>query len=180
MTLPPTPSPGRSSSQLPLGPTPVPSCVLVGNQLDNFALRDLNGDPWEFRRNRRGQLTLLDFWQTSCGPCLQAVPRLVQLQKTYGPYGLEVVGIAYERGTQAEQVQKVRAVRGRYTINYTTLLGGDGERPCPVRTQFGVQFFPTTVLVDERGRILWRAEGLDQRSLSELEREVRHHFGWQP
>jgi thiol-disulfide isomerase/thioredoxin len=178
MTLPPTPSPGRSSSQLPLGPSPVPSCVLEGNRLENFALKDLNGDPWEFRRNRHGRLVLLDFWYSTCGPCLNAIPHLSKLQRTYGPYGLEVVGIAYESGPWAEQVNNVRAIRGRYGINYVTLLGG-GEA-CPVRKQFGLYNFPTTVLVDERGRILWRAEGLDQRSLSELEREIRHHFGWQP
>src|SRR5205085_2781060 len=109
---------------------------------------------WDYRRDHKGRLTLIDFWFSSCGPCLQAIPHLVELQRNYGPYGLEVVGIAYERGNPAEQVQKVRSIRGRYTINYTTLLGGGGPGPCPVRTQFEVNAFPTLILVDESGQIL--------------------------
>jgi thiol-disulfide isomerase/thioredoxin len=176
LILPPTPAPGRSSSQLPFGPTPVPSCVLEGNRLENFALSNLNGDPWEFRRDRRGRLVLLDFWYSTCGPCLHAIPHLSQLQRTYGPFGLEVVGIAYESGTREEQVKNVMAIRGRYGINYVTLLGGGPT--CPVRKQFDVQRFPTTVLVDDKGRILWRAEGLDERSRWELETAIRRYFGW--
>ena len=37
---------------------PVPSCVLVGTQLVNFALRDVEGNPWEWKRHRRGKLVL--------------------------------------------------------------------------------------------------------------------------
>ena len=46
---------------VPTGLTPVPSCVLVGNKLDNFALYDLEDQTWEFKRDRRGRLTLLEF-----------------------------------------------------------------------------------------------------------------------
>jgi thiol-disulfide isomerase/thioredoxin len=150
---------------------PVPSCVLVGKKLDNFALFDLDGQPWEYKRDRRGRLTLLHFWHSSCVPCLYTVPSLVEWQKRYGASGLEVVGIAYEKGERDRQVANVRAIRGRYAINYTTLLG-EADR-CPVERDFKVAAFPTLVLIDENGEIVWRGEGYDQRKLQELEFEVR-------
>jgi thiol-disulfide isomerase/thioredoxin len=153
--------------QQPFGPPRVPSCVLTGQTLYNFALNDLSGQPWEYRQHR-GRLVLIDFWGTWCLPCLHAIPHLNILQQQYGPRGLEVIGVAYESGTPAEQTRKVNDVRNRLHMNYRVLLGGEKER-CPVRTQFAVRAFPTMVLVDETGRIIWRGEGADQQHLRDLE-----------
>lgn len=160
--------------------TPVPSCVLVGQKLENFSLNDMNGQVWEYKKNKVGRMVLVDFWFSSCGPCLQAIPHVVELQKRYKSFGLEVVGIAYEKGDITEKVQKVRPVRARYHMNYLTLFGGDGPEPCPVRTQFDVTSFPCLVLLDEDGNIVWRNqkdEGIDQRQLGELELEIRRGLG---
>jgi len=159
----------------PAVPTVVPSCVLTGTQLVNFALNDLGGRPWEFR-NQRGRLTLIDFWETRCMPCQRAIPHLNILQQKYGNYGLTVVGIAYEEGTPEQQAQKVERVRGRLRINYTLLLGGGNGRPCPVQTQFAIRAFPTLVLIDDTGRVLWRSEGFQKQQLAELELILRQRL----
>ncbi|MGH7172753.1 MAG: thioredoxin-like domain-containing protein, partial [Gemmataceae bacterium] len=159
--IPPQP-PG--SVRLPNIPTPVPSCGLYGNKLDNFALYDLNGKVWEYKRDRRGRLTLLDFWYHNCGPCLQCIPHLVELQKDFAPYGLEVVGIACETGTIEEQRAHVLPMIRRKEVNYKTLLSGGGPGHCPVMEQFQVEFFPLLVLIDADGRIVWRStrDGMDE------------------
>ena len=54
-----------------------PAC----KRLDNFALEDLNGNVWEFRKNRKGKLLLLDFWGTHCKYCVQGMPHLTNLQR---------------------------------------------------------------------------------------------------
>src|SRR5262249_33845050 len=77
------------------GPARIPSCVLTGSTLYNFALYDLNGQPWEFRHHQ-GRLVLLDFWGTWCPHCLVSIKDLNYLQDRYGRYGLEVIGIDYE------------------------------------------------------------------------------------
>jgi len=183
-------SPGKNTSQLP-GDTfgapqnsgsysPVPSCVLVGQKLENFALYDMNGQVWEYKKNKTGRMVLMDFWFSSCGACLQAIPNIVDLQKRYKNFGLEVVGVAYEKGNIDEKVAKVRPIKARYHMNYTTLFSDAGSQPCPVRTQFDITSFPTLVLLDEDGQIVWRSqkdEGLDQRQLMELETEIRRGLG---
>jgi thiol-disulfide isomerase/thioredoxin len=149
----------------------------VGRKLDNFALYAVDGKVWEFRKQRKGRLVLLDFWYSTCLPCRYALPHLVELQRKYGTFGLEVVGIAYEKGSPAEQVRKVREVAARLGVNYPLLLGGGSTDPCPVKRQFEVSAFPTAVLLDETGTIVWRSEGLDARSLYDLEMEVRRQLG---
>jgi thiol-disulfide isomerase/thioredoxin len=165
-----------SQSGLASGPSQVPSCVLTGNTLVNFALYDLDGRPWEFR-DHRNRLVLLDFWGTWCSHCLYAIKDLRALQDRYGRYGLEVVGIDYERdSTPQEQILKVRGARQRYGINYQILLGGESDR-CPVRAQFAVRNWPTSFLVDENNRVIWSSEGLGPQQLRELEAIIRQRLG---
>jgi thiol-disulfide isomerase/thioredoxin len=167
---------GPAAGSAAAAPPPVPSCQLFGRKLENFALYGLDGQPWEFRRDRKGKVVLIDFWSTTCTPCLNALPELKQLQNTYGPYGLEVVGIAYEKGPVDQQVEKVRNVRTwQKGINYTLLLGGND--PCPVRSQFQVNALPTLVLIDDKGECVWRKEGLGPEGKYELELEIRKRLG---
>jgi thiol-disulfide isomerase/thioredoxin len=168
------PWPGAPGSAAPARP-PVPYCQLTGRQLYNFALNDLNGQPWEFRQHR-GRLVLLDFWGTWCLPCQNAIPHLRILQHQYGPAGLEVIGIAYETGTLLQQIQRVNLVAGRLQVNYRLLLGGDRDR-CPVRTQFQVSAWPTLVLLDETGTIVWRSEGVDPQKWQDLDLVIRQRLG---
>jgi thiol-disulfide isomerase/thioredoxin len=153
----------------------VPSCVLTGKQLQNFALYDLNGRPWEYR-NHQGRLVLLVFWETTCLPCRAAIPYLKIFQERYGPNGLEIIGIAYEQGPLPEQIRKLQSARDRLEIPYRLLLGGDVVS-CPVRTQFAVNAFPTAVLLDESNRIIWQQQGLDALKLHELEMRIRLKLG---
>jgi thiol-disulfide isomerase/thioredoxin len=167
-----------SQADLASGPSQVPSCVLTGNKLVNFALYDLDGRPWEFR-NHRGKLVLLDFWGTWCPYCLWAIKDLRALQDRYGRYGLEVVGIDYEKdSTPQEQILKVRGARQRYGINYQILLGGESDH-CPVRAQFAVRNWPSAFLIDEQNRVIWSSgsEGLGSQQLRELDAIIRQRLG---
>jgi len=169
----PPPSPATGST---LGAARVPSCVLVGKQLINFALNDINGEPWEFKSNRQGKLILLDFWGTGCIHCRETLPFLKQLDQKYRGQGLEIIGLAYESsGSPQEQAYRVSSVMKGQGVTYRQLLGAGGT--CPVRGQFGVRFIPTLVLLDENGWILWRHQGRpDRASLDELERWIQRRL----
>jgi len=168
------PTPAPAVPALSERSAPIPWCTLVGKQLD-FALYDINGQPWELSRNRKGRLVLLDFWHTQCPPCRTAIRQLNQLQKEYATAGLEVVGIAYETGTPEErvrQVQEMQKVTGR--IQYTILMGGHRAAPssCPVHSQLEVAGHPTLFLVDEKGMVVRRFVGLDVLQLRDLTKEI--------
>lgn len=158
----------------------VPSCVLVGKQLVNFALNDINGETFEFRANKRGKVILLDFWATYCLPCQKTMPQIRSLQNRYGSQGLEVIGVAYETGgSTQEQAHRVNTVAQRLQVNYRQLLGTGPQ--CPVKTQLNIQYVPTLILVDEAGWILWRHEGQpDRNTLDELERRIQRALTGRP
>jgi thiol-disulfide isomerase/thioredoxin len=169
-------TPEGPSPELPTASTSTPSCLLVGRKLSNFALYDLDGQTWQYARDRdrRSRLVLLDFWYVGCDPCHKAIPILSGFQRHYGPHGLQVVGIACESGPRNEVSNRVRGVRARLGMNYTTLLSGGGDGPCPVVSQFEVSLFPTMVLLDEAGVIVWKkVGGFDEQSRAELDFLIR-------
>ena len=145
-------------------------------RLINFRLPDLQGNPVELR-GFDADFVLLDFWGTWCGPCLDSIPHLVQLQQKYGER-LQVVGIAYENdGDAAEQAKNVEAVAKRLGINYTVLLGGADGKPCPVQSALHVYKYPTMVLLDRQGRILLQDSGSTPQKLARLDFIVNARTG---
>ena len=132
--------------------------------MENFALYDLAGMPWEYR-NHRGKLVLLDFWGTWCPYCVKGIPHLEALHAKYAKDGLEIIGIAYEQpATALEQARLVQSVHDRMKIPYRILMGSNYN--CPVKTQFGVKNFPYLFLIDENNRIIWKKDHM----LSEVEK----------
>ncbi|MCI0682981.1 MAG: TlpA family protein disulfide reductase [Gemmataceae bacterium] len=148
----------------------VPSCVRVGDRIENFALNEPNGQRWEFR-HRKSKLVLVDFWRTDCVPCLNSLPFLTELQRKYGPHGLEVIGIAAE---PVEQAHHVMNVCKKYGVNYRQLLSTSAD--CPVRNEFRVTLWPTLVLIDDQGRIVWRANGPTPEEKAVLERAIQQRL----
>jgi thiol-disulfide isomerase/thioredoxin len=148
-------------------------CHVSGTRLLDFALPDLSGRGFRFSQ-QRGKLVLLDFWGTWCTPCMLSVPYLVELQRRYGSKGLEVIGIAYEEGPRSEQVERLQFVKLRQGINYKLLLGGGQD--CPVLQRLHIRSFPTLILVDEQGEMVWRSEGLSAKSKAQLEAEIRRRL----
>lgn len=149
------------------------SCRFDARQrrLVDFRLPDLQGKPVQFK-DLDADLVLIDFWGTWCGPCVQSIPHLVDLQSRFGPERLKVVGVAYEQGTTPERTAAVEAAARRLGINYTVLLAEADGQPCPLQGALNVQAFPTMVLVDRHGRILWRDQGATKSTLARLARVI--------
>ncbi len=153
-------NPKPVSDAVPNTPTPVPSCLFVAKRLENFALFDLEGKPWEFRKDHKGRLVLLHFWSSTSPECLAGLKDLRDVQVKYDAFGLQVVSIAYEQGSWEEQVRNVRSARNRYSLfKFVTLLGGSTEGGCPVRNKCNVDQLPTLILLGEDGSIVWRNNG---------------------
>lgn len=145
-----------------------PYCRFEAGRLVDFELSDLQSRGVRFSE-LGGELVLLDFWGTWCGPCLRSIPKLNEIHDRYSGAGLRVVGIAYEQDeTAAERLRRVQAIRSQLNMRYTVLLG-DESGQCPLSDQMRVGVYPTMVLLDHTGRELWRAEGANPRELQRLE-----------
>lgn len=137
-------------------------------QLIDFRLPDLNGKAVSLK-DFDADLILIDFWGTWCRPCLNSVPHMVELQKRMGPRKLAIVGVACEEGPPPTSSAHVADVAKRLGVNYTILVSSkDGASP--LQDALSVQTFPTMVLLDRQGRVVWRDQGTAPITLARLDR----------
>ncbi|HWC17548.1 MAG TPA: TlpA disulfide reductase family protein [Terriglobales bacterium] len=142
-------------------PQPLVYGETKGKQAPDFALKDLDGKQVKLS-DFRGKAVLLNFWATWCGPCKVEMPWFVELQKQYGPQGLEIVGVALDDSGK-DEIQKFAKDMG---VNYTILQGQDD-----VGDAYGAIGLPTTFYIDRNGRIIDSASGLVSRS--EIEENIK-------
>ena len=103
----------------------------------------LDGGVWRIV-DHRGQVVLINYWATWCGPCQVETPGLVSLARRLGPNGLAVVGVSMDEGDR----KKVRDFVERFQIPYPVVFP---EEMSQLGT--GMVGLPTTILVDREGRV---------------------------
>ncbi len=170
----------HGESKLDTGPTRMPSCVLVGNHLENFALKDSKGQAWEYKKHANGKLVLLDFWGTYCFYCRDSMPTLNRLQQQYGVRGLEVIGIALEAGKdEKKEAEAVNKFCSSMQLSYRQLMGRVGS--FDLGKSFRIEGVPTIILLSEQGDIIWSHTGRPDASLlAALERTIQNRLNNRP
>src|SRR5438132_10249326 len=134
----------------------------------DFELKSLDGATVHLT-DYHGKAVLLNFWATWCEPCKIEMPWFVDLQKKYGPQGLQVLGVAMD-DAPAKDIADFSQKMG---VNYPVLIGKE-----EVGTQYGgVQFLPSTFYISRDGKIIDRVFGLVSRS--EIEANVQKALGSQ-
>ena len=111
--------------------------------MPELVMTRLDGGTWRMT-DHRGQVVLVNYWASWCGPCWEETPGLVQVAKKLGPQGLAVVGVAVDEGGK----EKVRDFVNAFHLPYPVALP---ERMSQMA--HGLEGVPTTVLVDRQGRV---------------------------
>ncbi|MFO0944337.1 MAG: redoxin family protein [Planctomycetota bacterium] len=120
----------------------------------------------------KGELILLDFFGSWCGPCRRAVPKLNGLHRRYGEQGLWVIGVACEHGDAEEAAKQAESARRELAIEYPVLVSPMDE-PSAVRDYFQVTKYPTLVLLTREGKVLFEGTGGDPETIARLEQAIR-------
>jgi len=97
-----------------------------------------------------GQVTLLEFWATWCGPCLPEIPHLKELHDRYGEEDFEIVGISLDR----DQETLLEFVEQR-NMEWPQIFeeeGWSGEIP----RLYNVSGIPRMYILDREGNIAAR------------------------
>lgn len=129
-----------------------------------FTLLTPSGEARKFPTATRDDLVLLDFMTTACVPCKKAIPTLIALQEKYGARGLEVIGVVCDEETISERRALAATYQRAQRLNYP-LYVEPGAEPGAIREKFRVEAYPTLVLLDGSGEVLWKGHPRDVASL---------------
>ena len=108
-----------------------------------LVMSQLDGGTWRMAEHR-GQVVLVNYWATWCGPCWEETPGLIRLSREMGPKGLAVVGVAMDEGGR----EKVQKFVNEFRVPYPVVMP---ERLSQV--EYGLEGVPTTLLLDKQGRV---------------------------
>ena len=92
----------------------------------------------------RGQIVVLDFWATWCGPCIASIPKLNDLARRYADRGVVVIGVCHPEGGA-----KMQEVAKKHGISYPICLDARGE----IIANYVVDTYPDYYIIDREGRL---------------------------
>ena len=129
----------------------------VGQMAPDFTVNTFGGHTIKLA-DLRGNVVLLNFWATWCGPCRKELPLLEAAFRVYNKYGFQVLAVATEDSIPES---KLRLVASQLTIPFVKRLKGHYD------VLGGA--VPTNYVIDRSGRLVYaKAAAFDQDSLNDL------------
>ncbi len=135
---------------------------MKGQTAPDFTLESLDGKTVHLS-DFRGKGVLLNFWATWCQPCKIEMPWFAELQKQYGPQGLQIVGVAMDDASPKE----IGEFAHDLGVNYPILVGKEAVGDA----YGGVQFLPATFYIGRDGKVVDKVFGLKGRG--EIEENIK-------
>lgn len=115
----------------------------------DFTLKSHEGENLRLSEYR-GNVVLINFWASWCGPCRQEMPVLSELHDKYQALGFTVLGVNVESDSG-----KARKLLKDLPVSFPVVFDNDSV----VSKQYDVVAMPSTVLVDRDGKMRYLHKG---------------------
>ncbi|PKG98446.1 TlpA family protein disulfide reductase [Paraglaciecola sp. MB-3u-78] len=110
---------------------PAPDFTLASKEGGNVRLQE-----------QLGNVVLINFWASWCGPCREELPYLEELQQEYADLGFTILAVNVD-----EDPSKADILLNDIPVSFPVLFDVNDE----VSKLYDVQAMPTTVIVDRDG-----------------------------
>ncbi|MDJ0701170.1 MAG: TlpA disulfide reductase family protein [Woeseiaceae bacterium] len=143
------------------------SSGLEGQQAPDFALKSSTGENLRLSEYR-GDVVMINFWATWCGPCRQEMPLLDELYTRYERVGFNLLGVNID-----DDSRRAMQMVDELGVSFPVLFDARKE----VSKLYEVDAMPVTVLVDREGNVrhvhLGYKPGYEEKYLDEVRSLLR-------
>jgi peroxiredoxin len=119
----------------------------------DFTLQSINDSTYTLRKIE-GQVVLINFWATWCGPCRMEIPEFNELYNSYHEKGLEILGISV-----SDNKKQLKNFVKSFAVDYPLLYGGARDMNKIMKDYGGVYAVPSSFLIGKKGSIIWKYPG---------------------
>ncbi|MDH3303767.1 MAG: TlpA family protein disulfide reductase [Gammaproteobacteria bacterium] len=119
------------------------SSGLEGQQAPDFALKSSSGENLRLSEYR-GDVVMINFWATWCGPCRQEMPLLDELYARYQRVGFNLLGVNID-----DDSRRAMKMIDELGVSFPVLFDSRKE----VSELYEVEAMPVTVLIDREGNV---------------------------
>jgi peroxiredoxin len=135
----------------------------AGGPAPQFALAALSGQQAALSQYK-GQVVMVNFWATWCGPCQQEMPLLDQMYKKYKPAGFTLIGVNVDK-----ESAPVKDLMARKPVSFPVLLDPANQ----VSKAYHVDEMPSSVIIDRKGEIRYIHRGYKPGDENEYQDRIR-------
>ena len=135
----------------------------AGGPAPSFTLAALTGQQAALSQYK-GQVVMVNFWATWCGPCQQEMPLLDQMYKKYKPAGFTLIGVNVDKEAPA-----VKELMARKPVSFPVLLDPANQ----VSKAYHVNEMPSSVFIDRKGEIRYIHRGYRPGDENEYQDRIR-------
>ncbi|MGB1220652.1 MAG: TlpA disulfide reductase family protein [Alcanivoracaceae bacterium] len=129
----------------------------------DFTLPSLSGSNIKLSENR-GDVVMVNFWASWCGPCRQEMPLLDELYSEYKDYGFVLLGVNVD-----EDSEKAKDLLEQVKVSFPVLLDPQGK----VSALYDIDAMPSTVLIDRDGNQRYLHRGFKPGYEARYEEQVK-------
>ena len=135
----------------------------VSGPAPNFTLKTMEGKNLKLSE-LRGNVVLLNFWASWCGPCREEMPLLNAIHNKYEPLGFTILGVNVE-----EQSDAAKDFIAQRPVDFPILLDSSNK----VSKLYDVIAMPTTVVIDRDGNMRFLHQGYQSGDEAEYRNMVK-------
>ncbi|MCC4833632.1 TlpA family protein disulfide reductase [Shewanella sp. 10N.7] len=138
-----------------------------GEMAPDFTLKNMQGENLKLSE-QRGNIILINFWASWCGPCRKEMPVLQKLEDKYRDLGVAVWGVNVEQENQAGK-DFLTDLNLSFDIFF--------DETNSLSETYDVKAMPTTVIVDRDGKVryvfLGYQDGYEKKYAAAIKKLIR-------